>query len=218
MALEGTRQQILDLLHQEGPLSVEQLTHLLGLASATIRRHLDILQRDQLVSYQQLRKKLGRPEYVYSLTEAGQESGRRDYQSLLCLLLTNLRATAGPTEGDQVMSPSSPSMFAALMHRVSAQLVEPYLRGLDSPNAPDRTTTLTNALTVLGFAPVVTKQHHTLTIQLHNCPFRVAALCEPSVCSIDQHLIANILAVEPCRQSSIREGHRSCSYTATLAE
>ena len=43
----------------------------MGLASATVRRHLDILQRDHLVSWTEARRQTGRPHYVFFLTENG---------------------------------------------------------------------------------------------------------------------------------------------------
>ncbi|MFQ6028561.1 MAG: helix-turn-helix transcriptional regulator [Dehalococcoidia bacterium] len=208
VALEGTRQQILDLIQREGSLTVEQLAQSLGLASATIRRHLDILQRDHLVSFQQVRKKLGRPEYLYSLTEAGYESGRRDYQKLLCLLLTNLRSIESPTE--------KPNLVQSVLHQVADQLSAAYLVDAGTATAETRTNKLEQALTDIGFAPEISKQSGQLTIRLCNCPFRAAALCDESVCLIDRRLIQNILGSQPSRRSTICDGDHTCTYTVNL--
>jgi predicted ArsR family transcriptional regulator len=44
--LSGTRLQIARLLQRDGTDTVESLADKLGLAAATVRRHLDIMQRD----------------------------------------------------------------------------------------------------------------------------------------------------------------------------
>ena len=54
--MEGTRLGILTLLQRQSA-TVDQLRTELGLAAATVRRHLDILQRDRLVTFQAVRRK-----------------------------------------------------------------------------------------------------------------------------------------------------------------
>ena len=82
-AVSGTRPKILAILQREGSMTVDKLAREVGLSSTTIRRHLDILQRDLLVSFDQVRQGSGRPENLYFLTEYGHESGYRDYRSFL---------------------------------------------------------------------------------------------------------------------------------------
>ncbi len=83
VALEGTRLKILNILRSQGSVTVEDLAKDIGLASSTIRRHLDILQRDQLVAFDQVRRKLGRPEFAYRLTEHGHGFGQRGTDTVL---------------------------------------------------------------------------------------------------------------------------------------
>ena len=69
--MEGARLRILQLLQKHSNDTVEGLANAIGLAPATIRRHLDILQRDRLVTFEEVRKRTGRPEYSFYLTEGG---------------------------------------------------------------------------------------------------------------------------------------------------
>ncbi len=69
--IDGTREEILALLRSHDRMSVEDLARTLGLAGATVRRHLDVLQRDTLVAVTQVRGGTGRPKHIFSLTEAG---------------------------------------------------------------------------------------------------------------------------------------------------
>ena len=72
--MEGTRLLILQLLQKNNSDTVEGLAKAIGLAPATIRRHLDILQRDRFVAFEEIRKKTGRPEYSFFLTHDGPET------------------------------------------------------------------------------------------------------------------------------------------------
>ena len=52
--MEGTRFKILQLLQSNGNQTVDALATNIGLAPATIRRHLDILQRDRFVDFREV--------------------------------------------------------------------------------------------------------------------------------------------------------------------
>jgi len=68
---DGTRDEILALLRRHTSMSVEDLAQAIGLSAATVRRHLDVLLRDDFVSVAQVRGGTGRPKHVFTLTEAG---------------------------------------------------------------------------------------------------------------------------------------------------
>ena len=82
--------------------------------------------------------------------------------------------------------------------------------------AETRTARLERDLTEGGFSPEVSQENGRVMIRLCNCPFRAVALDQQSVCLFDQNLIANILGVEPVRQSTICIGDSLCTYVATL--
>lgn len=211
--LEGTRLKILAILRERGAATVDQLAQETNLSSATIRRHLDILQRDHLVSYREARKQLGRPEFVYSLTEAGQEAGFRNYQTLLTLLLGVIKEQSASARADQ----DGGDFLAFLMLQVADSLTGSLPRdGCTSREA--RIARLQKTLSDNGFEPFIQRDNDRVEVRLCNCPFRAAALCEEAVCLSDQRLIANILGVEPLRQASIREGDPLCCYTAQLGD
>jgi predicted ArsR family transcriptional regulator len=211
--LEGARLKILAIIRERGSATIDQLSQEIALASATIRRHLDILQRDRLVTFQQVHKKLGRPEFVYSLTEEGHESGYRDYQKLLTLLLSQIKVSSH----EELANKDGEELVQFLIGRISDQISASYTEpALPSPEA--RIARLEQALTDGGFSPQLTRENGIVRIRLCNCPFRAAALCEGSVCLFDQRLIASILDVEPARESTIRDGGTTCSYIAVLED
>ena len=90
--VEGPREAILSILRRRDGVSVDQLASALGLAGATVRRHLDVLLRDGFVSVTQVRGGAGRPRYAFSLTEAGADAFPHHYVRLTQRLLEEIVA------------------------------------------------------------------------------------------------------------------------------
>lgn len=98
--IEGTREQILNILRRSQRGSVEDLAQELGLAGATVRRHLDVLLRDDYVSVEQVRGGTGRPKHFFSLTEHGAELFPHHYVRITHRLLEEIVAlTSDETSG-----------------------------------------------------------------------------------------------------------------------
>lgn len=68
LQLQPTRRKILLALKKAGGMTAGELSELLGMTSMGVRRHLNILERDGLVSFDSEQRGLGRPAYVYQLT------------------------------------------------------------------------------------------------------------------------------------------------------
>ena len=98
--VEGPRERILSILRRRDGVGVDDFAKELGLAGATVRRHLDVLLRDGHIAVSQLRGRTGRPRYVFSITEAGAELFPHHYVRLTHRLLQEIasleaRDTAG---------------------------------------------------------------------------------------------------------------------------
>lgn len=93
----NSREAILEILRRHDGRSVDDLATALGLAGATVRRHLDVLLRDGHVSVSQVRGKTGRPRYAFSLTEAGAELFGHHYVRITRRLLQEIAALTAST-------------------------------------------------------------------------------------------------------------------------
>jgi len=194
---------------------VEELSRTLGLASATIRRHLDILQRDGMVLYERVRKKAGRPEYAYYLSEAGQEALPKEYHRLLGLLLRELRELP-PSELSQ--ADGGPALMGRLFSRIARRVVSEYEHANDQATPLDLSQRVQAAVEVLEreqFLPQVEEEDGKVRIRLLNCPFRTVAREEEAVCSFDAYLITRLTGVPVVREGSITAGSPYCIYLLT---
>lgn len=85
--MRSTKSEILALLKRSDGATVDELASRLGLAPMTVRQHLTVLERDELVDAQEVRRPTGRPHYLYRLTENGHRKLAGGFDRLLMLLV-----------------------------------------------------------------------------------------------------------------------------------
>ena len=117
----GTREAILDILRRHDERSVDDLAGELGLAGATVRRHLDVLLRDGYVAVDQLRGRTGRPRYVFSLTEAGADLFGRHYVRITRRLLHEISELTAEETAGRGGEEIADLVFAKLSERLAAE-------------------------------------------------------------------------------------------------
>lgn len=209
-AVEETRRRIMALLQQQQGATVQGIAESLELASASIRRHLDILQRDHLVSYRVKRQRTGRPEHVFSLTEAGQESLPKNYEGLLYRLLKELsQLQTAPS------NPQPHGLLNLMLSRLAQQMLLPCQGRWEGKPLHERLAALQDLLEAEYFAPETQALDDALSIHLLNCPFRSVALEVPAVCALDARLIETVLQRPVQRTHCINHGDSHCTYAAS---
>ncbi len=205
--MDGSRLQILNLLQRSGHATIDQMSRELSLASATVRRHLDILQRDHLVAYTHVKKKTGRPEYTYHLTEVGQELLPKDYGSLLSRLLQEMTTLSPADLGDR----SGGELLQFLFQRVASRTAAKATSTTDEP-FPQRVTRALAVLQDEKFDPEATEHEGSVRFVLHNCPFRSVARGNDSVCDYDRQVLTTILGVDLVQEHCINKNDSACCY------
>ena len=128
--IETTRERILAILRRQDGVGIEELASEIGLAGATVRRHLDVLLRDGHVAVEQVRGRTGRPRYVFSLTDLGAQQFPHHYVRLTHRFLEEIVSLdAGETEGKD-----GRALAGLLFDRMADRLVAEYgprIRGSD---------------------------------------------------------------------------------------
>jgi predicted ArsR family transcriptional regulator len=207
--MEGTRLGIITLLQRQAS-TVDQLSTDLGLAAATVRRHLDILQRDRLVSFKAVRRKQGRPEHAFSLTEEGHELMPKRYHLLLQRILQSL------DDDNDDGSPADATMARTLLAQIAHTMVEEYRAQFRGRPSDDPARLLGLVLEAEQFAPELEPMDNGIRVTLGNCPYRGVANGSDAVCSLDHHLITEILGTPITNTSRITVGNNLCTYEATF--
>ena len=87
----STRETILHTIKSSQQASVESLAQVAEVSPVTVRHHLNALQAGGLIESSSIRRKVGRPYYVYSLSEKGHEMFPKRYVRLTSRLLDELK-------------------------------------------------------------------------------------------------------------------------------
>lgn len=102
MAMQRTRRQIIEYLKRHGPATLEELSRAIGLVPATLRMHLNVLGREQLVTFEEVRGKVGRPAFHYSLSARAEQLFPKRYDVLARRLLEKIEQTSRPEQLDRL--------------------------------------------------------------------------------------------------------------------
>ncbi|MBI4299357.1 MAG: ArsR family transcriptional regulator [Chloroflexi bacterium] len=210
--VDGTRLRILHLVQRQGQATVDNLAQMLEMAPATIRRHLDILQRQHLISFREVRKKTGRPEYSFYLTESGQEHLPKDYHKLLSLLLQAMTSL----KGVEIDGKEGTELLEYLLARISEQVVQGHAIPVTGQSTSGKLAVLLDMLRKEDFLPEAEETAKGIRITLLNCPFRYVAMENSAICAFDSHLISTILQAPVRQEACIRDGHPCCTYVALM--
>lgn len=200
--MQSTRREILITLKKQGGMTADELSEVLGITAMGVRRHLMTLERDGLVQYKPVQRGVGRPSYVYSLTELADDLFPKNYEQFATELLNILRITDGEEKIEE--------LFAKRMERLEAAYA-PYLANKDLPEQIAELTRIQNANGYLAEWEHV--GDGTYVFVEHNCAIaKIASTCN-FACDYELELLKKLLdADEIVREGYIGGGDISCRY------
>ena len=202
---QRTRDRVRALLLELGPSPAAELGERLGMTVAGVRRHLDALIAEGVVTTTGPRRAVtpgrGRPARRYALTEAGHASGPSAYDDLAAGALRFLAETAGDAAVEQ---------FAGLR---AADIESRYADRLDGVPAAERPVALAAALSDDGYAAGVEVSAGRAGTQLcqHHCPVQHVAEQFPQLCDAETAALGRLLGTHVQRLATIAHGDGVCT-------
>ena len=190
--MESTRQTILEILRRRRQATVADLTDELGLAPATIRRHLDILSRDSFLEVAQVRRQTGRPHYLFSLSEAGEDLFPKHYVRITNRLIEEVMALTPEDTAGRSGRGLADLVFEKMARRL-AQRIAPRIHGA---RLAERVGAATEALAEEGIVFEVEENDDGYLLVGHGCPCPRAVGSDDQVCAHDQRLLSLLLAAD----------------------
>jgi predicted ArsR family transcriptional regulator len=187
--VESTRQVILDLLRRRKQATVEDLTQALGLAPATIRRHLDILMRDSYVAVDQVRRETGRPHYVFSLTDVGEDLFPKNYVRLTNRLIEEIMAL----ESSETKGKNGAEIADLVFQKMAERLAQTYAARVTGETLEERVAQVAELLAAEGHTLDWREADEGFLLLGYGCPCRRVADSHSQMCSHDQHLLTRLL-------------------------
>lgn len=203
-----TREQVLDLIVEKGPVTATVIARILGLTTAAVRRHITILlDSREIVEHEpgQIGKRgRGRPARHYVATETAHSKLADGYSELALKALGYLGQVSG---GDAVEG------FAAARSREIERRYAPIVRAAGS-DPRVRAQALADALTQDGYAATVREiGGGQIAVQLcqGHCPIQRVAGDYPQLCDAETQAFARLLDVHVQRLATLAGGEHVCT-------
>ncbi|MGE5620466.1 MAG: helix-turn-helix transcriptional regulator [Sphingomonadaceae bacterium] len=198
--MQRTRRQILDILKKRGRATLEELAREVALSPVTVRVHLSVLQRDDLVGVEEVRGRVGRPYFVYSLTEEAEDLFPKRYHVLANRLLSGL---------DGVLSQETKQ---ALFDHVAERWAAERAPRLTGRGLAEKVAEVARIRCEEGAIADWEKVEQGYLLRQHNCPNLAVCRVHAQVCRLEEQYISRLLGVSLIRQGCIGQGDRVCAF------
>jgi predicted ArsR family transcriptional regulator len=205
--LKRTRSEILSCLRIKGRLTVEDLAVAIGVSKVCIRRHLDLLGRDQLIAYDVERQDRGRPSHVYYLTAKSESLFPTEYAAFAQGMLKQI--------GRQFGEPAIQAIIAGY----AEEAITTFRCELEHKSGEERIQSFVALLNRSGYeANVSALENGGYVVEQRNCPVLALALDHQQICDEELRVYRNILDVDVVRECRIAGGFSSCIYKVFLSQ
>jgi predicted ArsR family transcriptional regulator len=202
--LGETRGQVVELL-RASPLTVADIARSLDISEVAVRRHLQVLERDGLVTAETVRREgPGRPSAQYTLTDRA----RRLFPDRSAELANELL--------DYLEEEHGRGALMAFLRWRSKRHVARYAPALGAAgDAGERAEVLARLLSDDGFAAqvseITTPEGATvLELRQDHCAIKDIAEEHPEVCSFEAALFRKVLGTGVSRKATIAGGAGAC--------
>lgn len=202
---KSTRDTILHALKSSNQATVEELADVAKVSPVTVRHHLNALQAEGLIEVDSVRRKVGRPYYIYSLTESGHELFPHKYVRLTNRLLDELKATL-PEE-----------QVHRIFEGVVQNILEEHKGSFESLSFEERLSYLVSMLSEEGFLVKWEKRNGRYTLTEYGCPYYSIGEEHTEICGMDKSLMVTVLRTPVEQHTCMLQGDGCCQFTFTAA-
>lgn len=199
--MRSTRDQMRELLAARGEATVAEIAGELGMNQANIRRHFEVMRAETLVDVTMRRHEIGRPSYVYRLTERAEEMSAH-YPRLVNRMVRRIAAL--PDGGKELLS--------QVFEGVAEDIAGTYRSQVNGATVRERVMQTSEALKDEGIVDHWRRDDDGYHLMNTACPYRKAAELTDAPCRAD-HRTVELLVGAPVEQvSRMVDGQAMCEY------
>lgn len=198
----STKEKILELLKKETNATVSRLANIIGITEMAVRKHLTILERDSLLSVNEVRQPMGRPLQVYSLSTEADKLFPNSYQNLTVEFLLDLKELFGE------------EIIEVLLEKRSERQKINYLPKMHNKSFSEKVVELKNIQISKGYMAELNKiDEHTYEFIEYNCPILAVAKEYTHACSCETNMFKKVLGTDEVNRLTCKtEGGDHCRF------
>jgi predicted ArsR family transcriptional regulator len=199
-----TRRAIVNLLKQEGEMDSQQLSDRLGVSAMAVRQHLYALQDEQIVTYKEEARAMGRPAKLWHLTPAANRLFPDGYAELTLSLIDSVKEAFGDDGLER------------LLEVKTRHQIDNYEKDISNRKSlKQKLETLANIRTDEGYmAEVEFLDDGSFLLIENHCPICTAAQACTGLCAKELEVFQTVLGqnVSVERSEHILSDSRRCVY------
>ncbi|MCG9683949.1 transcriptional regulator [Vibrio sp. Isolate23] len=202
-------EKILQVIKTRGAVTVKELAQELGMTTMGVRQHLQKLEKDGLLSYEDRKAKIGRPTRHWLLTALGHRQFADRHGELTIQVIDAVEHLFGADGLKKVAEERERSTFLSYQMQLSK------LSGLEQ-----RLIKLVELRQQEGYMAELEECNNRYLLIENHCPICNAAVHCPALCqselNVFQKLLGDLCVVT--RTEHIIQGQRRCCYDITPIE
>lgn len=199
-----TRRAIVNILKQEGAMDAQEVASCLDISAMAVRQHLYALQEEQLVTYQEEAREMGRPAKLWQLTPAADRLFPDGYAELTLSLINSVKEAFGDAGLERLLD-------IRTHHQVEAyQALIPIQESLEQ-----KLEALATLRTEEGYMAEIQALNDGSFLLIENhCPICAAATACTGLCARELEIFQSVLGKAAIveRTEHIISGERRCVY------
>jgi predicted ArsR family transcriptional regulator len=207
--MQKTRQKILEYLRKHGEATVDDLGQALGnLTAVTVRHHLDVLRKQDLIGPPTIRHRSspGRPKYVYRLTERAESLFPKNLNTLADHLLSELKHSLDKKQLNVI--------FEGIADRMASEMPD----GAAAEPFEMRVARVADHLIEHGYEARWETHPEGFVLYIDNCPYGGVVEEHAELCALDVRYFSRLLGTVPRRLEHRIAGDHCCSFLVTYPE
>ena len=201
---DKTRDQVARTILEGGPATAAALAKRLAITPAGIRRHLDSLISEGVLTakdpYQSNERGRGRPSKVFVMTDVGREKFEHSYDDLAVAALKFMASKNGEHLVNEFATSRAEDLIRKGEHIKTS-----------SKSILEKTKALSKLLTKEGYSASTDKLGNGEEICQHHCPIAHVASEFPQLCEAETKAFSEILGTHVQRLATIAHGDGVCT-------
>lgn len=196
-----TRKQIIMLLKRNSQQSVAQLSNQMGITPMAVRQHLMSLEKRGLISYKPKKSGIGRPVFLYSLTDKARDIFPKSYVSFIKNMLSIVEAEGGRKRVDKI--------FMQIKDRA---MKGRYRDLMGKADLEEKVNALVSILDTEGLMVELEVNEDFFSIKQFNCLLHNITADYPEACKYELKMYRDLLGKDIKRTGCQADGEPACVY------
>ncbi len=197
----STRKNIILLLKKNGGMSIEDLSKVIDITPMGIRQHLLALEKKGIVNYVPRKRGIGRPGFIYMLTDSANYLFPDSYDSFAVGLLKDIKKHEGTEKVDKIFSWRRERLL---------KMNKEALAGIE--NLEDALHAFKNVLESNGHLVEISRNNGHYHLRQYHCPIHKISSEFKDACKHELLLYRDLISKNIMREQTISDGAQSCLY------